>query len=287
MFYMNKRKIFLLCLCLIFVLIPIIQPTFADEESEGKRNNPLVLISSNPIDGAKNVPVQTEIILNFSKNIAHMTVRDKNIKCFSLVNAKSESVQTNIVIADNQIEPEKRRDVYLRPLNDLEPGMTYTVIVDPSFQSKSEVKLNGELKINFTTIENKASVGSSEDKNKDADNTEISLGTADTRQMPSDTIVDDPDSQNKDIASDQPAVSSTDIEKEALVQDDAPDNDGNDAIKPAFSTAENSELKNDTTEEQEVEDPKNNRLLGKISLIVLLSVLIGFILHRLIKTRIG
>ncbi len=284
MFYMNKRKIFLLFLCLIFVLIPIIQPTFADEESEGKRLNPLILISSNPIDGAKDVPVQTEIILNFSKNIAHMTVRDKNIKCFSLVNAKGESVQTDIIIADNQIEPEKRRDVYLRPLHDLEPGITYTVIVDPSFQSKSEVKLGEELKINFTTVENKTSADSSEDKNKDTDNAETGQKASDTQQMPSDKAVNNPDSQNKDNASDQSAVSSTGIEKEAPIQDDVSDND---AIKPAVSTAENNELKNDTIEEQEVEDIKNNRSLGKISLIVLLSILIGFILYRLIKTRIG
>ncbi len=284
MFCVDRRRSFPLFLCLIFTLILIIRPVFADEGSEGKRNNPLVLISSSPLDGAKDIPVQTEIILNFSKNIAHMTVRDGNIKCFSLVDAEGKPVQADIVIADNQIEPEKRRDVHLRPLHDLEPGVTYTVIVAPSFQSKSEVKLGEELKISFTTAGDKTPADASKNKKEHIDNVEANQKETGTQQVSSDTTVDSSDLQSKDATFNQSAVDGTDAEKEkeSPVQDGVPDSD---VVESTASTAEDNELNSSTMEEQTAKISKDNRLLGKISVIVLFSVLIGFILYRLIMSK--
>lgn len=51
---------------------------------EGK-DEPLSLVSSNPADGQKDVPVDTQIKLVFSKNVVNMSVKDNNQKCFSLM----------------------------------------------------------------------------------------------------------------------------------------------------------------------------------------------------------
>lgn len=281
MFYTGRGKVFPLFLYSVFIFMLIIRPIFANGESEGKRNNPLVLISGNPSDGAKDVPVQTEIVLNFSKNIAHMTVRDENIKCFSLVDAEGKSVQADIVIADNQIEPEKRRDVYLRPLHDLKPGVTYTVIVAPSFQSKSEVKLGEELRISFTTMGDKTSVDPSENKKGNSDNVGTDQKAMGTQQVSSDTTADSSDLQSKDDISNQSAVDGIDIGDEPLVQDDVADSG---VIESTVSAAGDNGSNSNTMEEQTAKISKGNRLLGKISVIVLFSILIGFILYRVIRS---
>lgn len=281
MFYISRGKIFPLFLYLVFIFTLIIQPIFANGESEGKRNNPLVLISGNPSDGAKDVPVQTEIILNFSKNIAHMTVRDGNIKCFSLVDAEGKSVQADIVIADNQVEPEKRKDVCLRPIHDLEPGATYTVIVAPSFQSKSEVKLGEELKISFTTAGDKIPVDPSKDKKENIDNIGADQKEIGTQQVSSDTVIDSPDLQgkDKDNVSDQSAIDGTDA---GLVRDDVPDDD---VVESTASATEDNEPGDNTTEEQTAKVSVGNRLFDRIPVIILFLVLIGLILYRTVKPR--
>ncbi|HZX20893.1 MAG TPA: Ig-like domain-containing protein, partial [Clostridia bacterium] len=275
-------KTFPLFLCLILVFMLIIQPIFAGGESEGKKKNPLVLVSGNLSDGAKDVPVQTEIILNFSKNIAHMTVLDENAKCFSLVDAEGKPVQVDVVIADSQIEPEKRRDVHIRPLHDLEPGATYTVVVAPSFQSKSEVKLGEELKINFTTAGDKTPMDPSENKKENSSDVGADQKAIDTQQVSSNTVVNGPDLQGKDEGSNQSATNGDDIGEGTPIQDDVRDSD---AVESAISTAGDNESESNTTEEQTTKASVGNKLLDKIPTIVLSFILIGLILYRIVKSR--
>lgn len=278
---MDKKKILPLLLCVIFALMLTVRPTLADDGSGGKKNNPLVLNSSSPSDGAKDVPVQTEISLNFSKNVVHMTVRDENKKCFSLLDANGKSVPVDIIMADDQVEPEKRRDVCLKPLQDLEPGAVYTVKVAPSFQSKSEVTLGEELKISFTTAEKNSSGGSSKGESGDAGKVGAGQKAAASQQGPSDTTVSSPALQGKEDAS-QAVTGSTDIQEQTPVQDDLPDNE---AVETAGSNAQDTALNNDTMEEQAPQVSKGSISFSKISILLLLAALIGFTLYRLLRAK--
>ncbi len=116
----------------------------------GGQDEPLELVSSTPADGAGGVAVDTEIRLSFSKNVINMMVKDANLECFSLY-AGNEPIAVKVKMADDQIEPEYKKDVVLVPVESLKPGTSYTIKVDPELKSKSGVTLGEELKLGFTT----------------------------------------------------------------------------------------------------------------------------------------
>lgn len=117
----------------------------------GGKGEPLRLVSSNPAGGQQDVALPLEIKLTFSKNVVHMTVSDNNRKCFSLYNAAGIAVPAEVVMADDQIEPEKKNDVIIKPLQSLAPGTAYTVKIAPELESKSGVTLGTPVSITFTT----------------------------------------------------------------------------------------------------------------------------------------
>ena len=50
----------------------------------GGKDQPLVLASSSIANGSEDVSQNPRIVLTFSKNVVHFTVRDNNKKCFSM-----------------------------------------------------------------------------------------------------------------------------------------------------------------------------------------------------------
>lgn len=122
--------------------------------SGGGRNNPLEIVSSVPADGASGVENLEAITVTFSKNVVYMTVRKSNQQCFSLWQG-TERIPTEIIMADDQVERDKRHDVVIKPLSPLEPGTAYRVEIAPAMESKSGVTLGTKKTINFTTAGSK------------------------------------------------------------------------------------------------------------------------------------
>lgn len=54
-------------------------------------------------------------------------------------------------MADDQIEPGKKREIILDPEQDLQPGTTYEVKIAPQLQSKSGATLGSQVTVTFTT----------------------------------------------------------------------------------------------------------------------------------------
>jgi len=121
----------------------------AGDGSGGGQNNPLVIESSTPANGAAGVASLEDIKIVFSKNVVYMTVRDKNLQCFTLW-AGSQRIPTEVIMADDQIEREKRNDVLIKPKQPLQAGTTYRVEIAPELQSKSGVTLGQKAVITFT-----------------------------------------------------------------------------------------------------------------------------------------
>ncbi|WP_418790775.1 Ig-like domain-containing protein [Phosphitispora sp. TUW77] len=121
------------------------------DSSGGGKDNPLILVSSNPEDGQENVLLTTEIKLTFNKNVVNMSVRDNNMKCFSLTDNTGNTVQINVIMADDQMEPEKRREIVLQPASQLEAGTNYTLEISPELTSKSGVTLGQIVAVTFIT----------------------------------------------------------------------------------------------------------------------------------------
>lgn len=117
--------------------------------SGGGQNNPLMIESSTPANGATGVSSLEYIKIVFNKNVVYMTVRDQNMQCFSLWSG-SQRIPAEVIMADDQIEREKRNDVLIKPKQPLQAGTTYRVEIAPEMQSKSGVPLGQKAVITFT-----------------------------------------------------------------------------------------------------------------------------------------
>jgi len=145
---MKKKLIFLMILTILSVnCIPVL----AADNGEGKAVG-LALAESNPENGAVDVPLDTQIKLLFNKNVVNLTVKDNNSKCFRLLDADNNEVPIEVIFPDDQIEPERKREINLKPLEQLKENTTYKVEVSEMLQAKNGTNLGTAVSITFTTI---------------------------------------------------------------------------------------------------------------------------------------
>lgn len=145
----------LVVLFCLFLTLPVLAEGGSGDGSGGGQNVPLGLASSNPPDRASNVAVNTLIKLTFNKNVINMSVKDNNVKCFALYN-NGLQVPINVIMADDQIQPEYKREVTVAPQQSLQPGSRYTLKISPELQAKSGAVLGQEAKVSFTTAGGKS-----------------------------------------------------------------------------------------------------------------------------------
>ncbi|MBP7331901.1 MAG: Ig-like domain-containing protein [Firmicutes bacterium] len=147
-----KKSWFILVLSVILLAL-LSLPVFAGQGdgTGGGQGVPLRLDSSSPYNGQTGVSLPLLINMTFNKNVINMTVYENNRNCFSLYAADGSKIPVEVIMADDQIEPEKKRDIALRPLQELKPGAAYTVRVSSALQAKSGVNLENDLTITFIT----------------------------------------------------------------------------------------------------------------------------------------
>lgn len=121
--------------------------------SGGGHDQPLLLLSSQPAGGAREIAPPATIQMHFNKNVIHLSIREKNQKCFALYEGDNP-VAISVIMADDQIEPEKRRDIVVQPRAPLQTGKTYTLRIGGDLESKSGATLGKDVRIQFTTAAN-------------------------------------------------------------------------------------------------------------------------------------
>ena len=94
----------------------------------------------------------TELELFFSKNVVNMMVNENNKKCFSLMNKDGDKIPIEIQMADDQIERKKRHIIKIIVQKPLEPVKAYKIIISPELESKSGLKLEKQLEMEFVTL---------------------------------------------------------------------------------------------------------------------------------------
>ena len=152
-----RNKIIGVCALILVFMLVLVQWTPAvagdgdGDGSGGGQSQPLSLVTSYPENGAKGVSLKPDITLTFNKNVINMTVKDNNKECLSLQSANGVMVAIEVIMADEQIEPEKKRVIVLRPIRELLPGTQYTVKISPKLQAKNGTTLDKETKVSFTT----------------------------------------------------------------------------------------------------------------------------------------
>ena len=118
--------------------------------SGGGKEDPLALVSSNPATTANDILVGSTFTLEFNKNIAYVTVRDGNLKAFTLWEG-SNQVPVDVTMADDQLEPDLKNFVIITPKEDLKAGTIYTLKVDNTLVAKSGAVLAAPLELTYTT----------------------------------------------------------------------------------------------------------------------------------------
>ncbi|HNX28645.1 MAG TPA: Ig-like domain-containing protein [Syntrophomonadaceae bacterium] len=207
--------------------------------SGGGKNNPLAIVSSMPANGSAGVENLEYIKLTFSKNVVYMTVRESNKQCFSLWKG-TEKIPAEIIMADDQIEREKRNDVLIKPLQALQAGTTYQVEVAPQLESKSGVTLGEKAVISFTMAGKSATEASASD-----DKADDSLLTANEPEVTADTINDETElnQTDADIKADESEKDSAEQEAGNVIKKAAEDEQDQTAGQNKESKDEMSSIK--------------------------------------------
>lgn len=109
-------------------------------------------VESTPANAAEAVALDAQIKLLFNKNVVNMSVKDNNALCFLLMDEGNREVPIDIIFADDQIEPDKKREIILKPKEALQGNMTYRVEISPKLQSKNGSSLDKSISISFTTL---------------------------------------------------------------------------------------------------------------------------------------
>lgn len=143
-------------LSILFSLVLVLSATifsFAEngDGSGGGQGNPVTIQSISINDGATNVELKPYIVINFSKNVINMSVKGNNKNCFSMEDENGNKISLNVIMADDQVEPEKKRIISLTPQNKLKEGKQYTLYISQNITSKSGDKLDSSRSISFKT----------------------------------------------------------------------------------------------------------------------------------------
>jgi len=141
---------FLLRITLIAIFI--FTNTLSTFCSDNGKDNAFALVESTPQNAAQNISVDAQIKLIFNKNVVNLTVKDNNSKCFSLFDSNNQTAPIEVIFPDDQIEPDKKREIYLKPKEPLKENTTYKVVISPELQAKNGSSLEKCISLAFTTI---------------------------------------------------------------------------------------------------------------------------------------
>ncbi len=193
----GKNKILILFLA-VFLSAMLILPAFAGEGdgSGGGSTVPLGLASSTPANGQTGVELQPLIKLTFNKNVINLAIRDGNEKCFTLVAADGSQVPIEVIMADDQLYPEEKRNISVKPLQALQPGTNYSLKISPELTAKNGTSLEHEVTLNFVT-EGTATASSTEPEEQPDNSPTVS--TAETNNGESNQTITSKTEKTEDV----------------------------------------------------------------------------------------
>ncbi|MDD2620896.1 MAG: Ig-like domain-containing protein, partial [Syntrophomonadaceae bacterium] len=111
----------------------------------------LALIATNIASGAENIPVDKDIKLTFSNNVIAPAVREHNQQCFSLQSSKQQEVQIDVIMAEDNDNSEKQKEIIIHPRQALQSNTVYILTISESLQGSNQKQLGIDKIITFTT----------------------------------------------------------------------------------------------------------------------------------------
>lgn len=113
-------------------------------------DKPVSLDTSSVEDGQTDVPVDVVIELVFTNNVVNVSVRDNNAACFSLESG-GKTVPIDVIMADDQVEPNLKRVISVAPKSRLDEGKKYSLVISGSLTAKNGNSIGEVTTITFTT----------------------------------------------------------------------------------------------------------------------------------------
>ena len=134
-------------LAVLAVLVSCVSATALAGNGSGK-NEPLKVESASVEEGGTILPGDG-IKLVFSKNIANSAVKENNLGLFTLTDAEGNEMEAQVIIADDQVEPEKKNDVIIMPAEALPEG-EYILTALSGITAKSGAVMEEDYVLSFT-----------------------------------------------------------------------------------------------------------------------------------------
>ncbi len=147
----NKFGLWVLIL-FIFMSVPFSYGQESSGEKKEGKSGVFDFVESVPGNSAKDVKLDGEIELLFNKNVVNFSVKDNNENCFSIKDAENKDIPIDVIFADDQVEPDKKREIILKPKKPFDENTTYTVHISPKLKAKNGDSLDRAVTITFTTL---------------------------------------------------------------------------------------------------------------------------------------
>lgn len=299
----KKGKISLIGVVLFLVLFTALPALAAngsgDGDGKGGGKGGLTLVSSFPQNNDKDVALPVVIKLEFSKNVVNMSVKENNLKCFSLLNSENQSIPIEVQMADDQMEPDRKREIVVVPKEKLDPGSSYTLKINANLTSKSGVNLGKDIEITFITQgESKTNVSGEElkgDNNSKGQSEKPAVKVSPENGQEASAKKEEPakvtktqDTENKETYTKEP---------EAPATPTSPENSATETLEPAPVTGEGidsgqpEEIQEVTApvEQSPVDTTDKTKSGNKIGNVILILIIIaaggGFLIRRLINKK--
>ncbi len=129
------------------------------------------LEESLPQNNSVDVALDIEIKLLFNKNVVNMSIKENNAKCIKLLNSNGEIVSSELFFPDDQIEPERKREIIIKPSKPLNENETYKVEISSDMQAKNGTILGVPAFVSFTTVKPLIQENSQVEVSQDVDKT--------------------------------------------------------------------------------------------------------------------
>lgn len=149
----NKSKLLIMVLLIcIFTNLTLVYGEEGQNNNGDGNSKALYLVKSIPENSTKDVELDAQIKLLFNKNVVNFSVKDNNSQCFSIVDANNQVIPIDIIFPDDQIEPDKKREITLITKESFKENMTYTVKISSKLMAKNGNSLDENISFSFTTL---------------------------------------------------------------------------------------------------------------------------------------
>lgn len=99
--------------------------------------------SGENVSNAVDIPLKPKFTLSFDKNVVNSLFWENNSKCFNLITDSGDGVPIKVTKVDDTIDFSQRQNIFVEPVNALQPGTAYKLTISPDLMAKNGVATIG------------------------------------------------------------------------------------------------------------------------------------------------